>query len=348
MLPEHIHITATPGTELHSFLSAKSYSSVFVLTDENTRLHCYPLLKDFIPEQHIVCQVPSGEEHKNLKTCEIIWQAMTNAQLDRHAVVIVIGGGVLGDMGGFCAATYKRGVDFILIPTTLLAQADASIGGKLGIDFNHFKNQIGVFKEPAFTILHSGFLKTLSYEELRSGFAEILKHTLISDAALFFEIISKNLHDQPWEILLNHSAIFKYSVIQQDPFEKGLRKILNAGHTVGHAIESYCLSNGKKVLHGEAIAAGLITEGFIAVRKNLLDEISFKKLTDYILSVFGKIALEETELSAISELCQQDKKNKGTKGLCVLPRGIGKAQWDVEISLEEIEASLSYYRMLQT
>jgi 3-dehydroquinate synthase len=348
MLPDHIRITSTPGAELHAFLTAKSYSSVFVLTDENTHLHCYPLLKDFIPAQHTVCMVSSGEEHKNLKTCEIIWQAMTDTHLDRHAAVIVIGGGVLGDMGGFCAATYKRGIDFILIPTTLLAQADASIGGKLGIDFNHFKNHIGVFKEPAFTLLNGGFLKTLPFEELRSGFAEVLKHALISDAVLFSEIISKNLHDQPWEILLNHSAIFKYSVIQQDPFEKGLRKILNAGHTIGHAIESYCLINGKKVLHGEAIAAGLITECFIAVRKNLLDETSFQKLTEYILSVFGKIKLQENELTAISEICLQDKKNNGNKVLCVLPQGIGKAQWDVEISFDEIVASLSFYRMLQT
>lgn len=348
MLPETIRITSTPGTELKSFLADKNYSGVFVLTDENTNQHCYPLVKDFLPQQHPVLQVGSGEENKNLRTCEAIWNAMTVANLDRHSVVIVLGGGVLGDMGGFCAATYKRGIDFILIPTTLLAQADASIGGKLGIDFNHFKNHIGVFKEPALTLLYSGFLKTLSFGELRSGFAEVLKHALIADQVLFNDIIAKDIHNQEWNVLLKQSAEFKYSVIRQDPYEKGLRKILNAGHTIGHALESHCLANNQKILHGEAIAAGLIAEGFIAVRKNLLDETSLRKLTQYILKLFGKVSFEEYEIRVITERCLQDKKNKGNKVLCVLPEGIGNARWDVEISFDEIEACLSFYRELQT
>jgi 3-dehydroquinate synthase len=347
MLPETIRITSTPGPDLQQFLSKKNYSSVMVLTDENTLEHCYPLLEKHLPT-HAQVQVKSGEENKNLETCSTIWQVMTDANLDRHSVLIIIGGGVLGDMGGFCAATYKRGIDFILIPTTLLAQADSSIGGKLGIDFNHFKNHIGVFKEPTLNLLHSGFLKTLPFNELRSGFAEVLKHALISDKKLFEDIISKEVKEQSWDALLIKSAEFKYSVIQKDPYEKGLRKILNAGHTVGHAMESFFLANGNKVLHGEAVAAGLLAEAHIAVKHNLLDEASLNLTKSYILQVFGKLEIAENDLKPIAALCMQDKKNKGNSVLCVLPDGIGRAKWDVEISAGEIEESLSFYRLLQT
>lgn len=343
MLPENILLTENPGTELSKFLASKKYSKALVLADENTVAKCYSLIEQALPLRNVLT-VKSGEEHKNLETCSTIWQAMTDAQLDRHSVLIILGGGVLGDMGGFCAATYKRGIDFILIPTTLLAQADASIGGKLGIDFNHLKNHIGAFKQPALTLLHTGFLKTLPQTELRSGFAEVIKHTLISDRQLWNTIRTKSLTEQDWSALLKQSAEFKYSVIDQDPFEKGLRKILNAGHTVGHAVETYCLANGNKILHGEAIAAGLIAESWIAVQKNMLDEHALKQITEYILGIFGKLSLPESSFQAIAGLTLQDKKNNGNSVLAALPDGIGKAKWDVEISLEEIVASLKFYR----
>jgi len=347
MLPETIRITSSPGPELQNFLSKKNYSSVMILTDENTQQYCYPLIREYL-SPHILLQVKSGEENKNLETCSIIWQAMTDANLDRHSVLIIIGGGVLGDMGGFCASTYKRGIDFILMPTTLLAQADASIGGKLGIDFNYFKNHIGIFKEPALNLLYSGFLKTLPFSELRSGFAEIIKHTLISDKTLWTEITSKGIAEQPWDELLTKSAEFKYSVIQQDPTEKGLRKILNAGHTIGHALESFFLVKGNKILHGEAIAAGLIAEAYLAVTHTLLNEEALKEISTYIIREFGKLEVQQNEIKEIARLCLQDKKNKGNSVLSALPNGIGKATWDVEISLEEIEKCLSFYRLLQT
>ena len=347
MLPKNIAITQTPGSDLQDFLSGKEYSKMAVLTDENTATFCYPLLKDSLPA-HTLIKIQSGEESKNLQTCSIIWQAMTEARLDRHSVFVIIGGGVLGDMGGFCAATYKRGIDFITLPTTLLAQADASIGGKLGIDFNHFKNHIGIFQEPTLNLVYSGFLKTLPKNELRSGFAEMIKHALISDKKLWDEIRSKDLNDQPWEVLVPKSVEFKYSVVNQDPHEKGLRKILNAGHTIGHALESFFLANGNKILHGEAIAAGLITEAYLAMKRNMLDEPSLQEISTYILKTFVKVNIQEDQVKRISELCLQDKKNKGNSVLCVLPDGIGRATWDVEISLGEIEDCLTYYRLLQT
>src|SRR5687767_1667791 len=228
MLPDNILLSSALHEDLLGFLGKKKYSSIVVLVDENTRQYCYPLIQRSLPS-HFIVQVNSGEGEKNINTCTTIWQAMTDHAMDRHACMIVLGGGVLGDMGGFCAATYKRGIDFILIPTTLLAQVDASIGGKLGVDFNHLKNHIGVFQQPVLTMLYAGFLNTLPKHELRSGFAEVIKHTLISDDAMWRVISQHSLEDQNWIDLLQHSVAFKAHVTIEDPKEKGLRKILNAG-----------------------------------------------------------------------------------------------------------------------
>jgi 3-dehydroquinate synthase len=344
MLPQNIRLTNQPTLDLHAFLSDKKYSKIVVLVDENTKRHCYPLFQWPV---HECIEVRSGEEQKNLTTCSIIWQSMTDLKLDRHACLIVLGGGVLGDMGGFCAATYKRGIDFILIPTTLLAQVDASLGGKLGIDFNHLKNHIGVFQEPILTLIYTGFLKSLPKAELRSGFAEVIKHCIISDKAMWETIRQKNLENQEWNELVEHSIAFKASVTRADPKEKGLRKILNAGHTIGHALESHLLSKEKKVLHGEAIAAGLVCEGYIARERKLMTSAEFEQVTEYILKIFGKINLPERETEEAAALTLQDKKNKDNSILCVLPEGIGRSRWDIAISLEEVKKALSFYQSIQ-
>jgi 3-dehydroquinate synthase len=347
MLSSAVLLTSDISSDLHAFLASKKYSQVIVMTDENTKQYCYSRVSSVLPV-HTVVTVKSGEEQKNLETCSVIWQKMTDKGLDRHAVMIVLGGGVLGDMGGFCAATYKRGIDFILVPTTLLAQADASIGGKLGIDFNHLKNHIGVFQQPALTILDSNFLKTLPVEELRSGFAEVIKHALITEDGMWDEIRSKSLAEQKWDKLVRHSAEFKSGVVAEDPKEKNIRKLLNAGHTLGHALESYLLSTERRVLHGEAVAAGLISEAYISMKRNLLEEHSFHQLKDYILKIFGTVTFREDEISEIAALTLQDKKNKDNKILCVLFEKIGRARWDCEISLDEAKEALSFYRSLQT
>lgn len=346
MLPDNILFSDNPSNDLLNFLQKKNYSELAVLADHNTATQCYPILAPALPK-HTLIQVGAGEEFKNLSTCAVIWQELTNLKLDRHACVIVLGGGVLGDMGGFCAATYKRGVDFILVPTTLLAQTDASIGGKLGIDFDNFKNHIGVFQQPALTLLHSGFLKTLPLAELRSGFAEIIKHTLISDKAMWNEISRHPLEKQDWTKLVKHSVAFKARVTTEDPKEKGLRKILNAGHTIGHAVESYLLASGHRILHGEAIAIGLIAEGYIAVQRGLLSENDVQEISRYILMVFEKVSLTDQQIEDAATLTVQDKKNKGNRILCVLQDGIGNARWDQEISLDEVKRALSFYRSLQ-
>lgn len=345
MLPDNILFSTDPAKDLREFVLAKKYSKLAVLTDENTLKHCFPEVRHRLPD-HFVIETRSGEENKNLTTCSTIWQNMTDHMLDRHACMIVMGGGVLGDMGGFCAATYKRGIDFILIPTTLLAQADASIGGKLGVDFNHFKNHIGVFQKPNLTLLYSGFLKTLPLPELRSGFAEVVKHTLIADKPMWEAVSSRSLNEQPWDVLIRHSVEFKAKVTTEDPTEKGLRKILNAGHTIGHALETFLLSEGRRILHGEAIAVGLIAEAYIAQTRNMISEEDLHKICAFLVQVYGKVSIREEEFEAIGRLILQDKKNKENRILCVLLDRIGSSRWDCEISLEEVKNSLSFYLSL--
>ncbi len=344
-MPDNLVFATDPSIPLREFLQKKKYSRVSVLTDENTQKHCYPLITSALPE-HKMISIPAGEEHKSINTCVKIWDEMTNHSLDRHSVLVVLGGGVLGDMGGFCAATFKRGIDFILIPTTLLSQVDASIGGKLGVDFNHFKNHIGVFQTPALTVLHAGFLKTLSVREKRSGFAEIIKHCLISDRKMWDVVRSKPFEQQDWDTLIRHSVSFKEKVVTEDPKEKGLRKILNMGHTIGHAIETFLLNAGNKVLHGEAIAAGLICESWLSQQKGFISGEDFTQVKSYITSVFGKIDIPSKADETIGELTLQDKKNEGYRILSVLLDGVGKARWDCEITKEEVKGALTIYRSL--
>ena len=325
-------------------LNNEAYSQIGILTDSNTRLHCYSGIKDALPN-HELLEVSPGEDHKNLDTCKLIWQKLTELNFDRHSLLLILGGGVLGDMGGFCAATFKRGIDFMIMPTTLLSQVDASIGGKVGIDFLHFKNHIGVFCEPKATIIDTSFLKTLPERELRSGFAEVVKHCLISDFSMWQTIRRKSLHEQDWEALVQHSISFKKSVTDQDPKEKGLRKILNFGHTIGHALESYFLAEGNRIFHGEAIAMGMVMEAFIACEKKLISEQELEEISVYLIQIFEKQEMPWGD-SALIQLTKQDKKNKGNEILMALPVGVGKAKWDTVVSKDELEKSFDYYRSL--
>jgi len=339
-----VTIQFNPAILISDFFSSKSYSSVAVLADPNTALYCYPLIKDSILP-HTLITIPAGEENKNLNTCQLVWENLTNLKADRHSLLLILGGGVLGDLGGFCAATYKRGIDFVLMPTTLLAQVDASVGGKLGIDFQNFKNHIGVFCNPVTTLICPDFLKSLPERELRSGFAEIIKHCLISDKPMWDVLRKKSLADQDWNILIRHSVGFKKMVVENDPKESGLRKILNFGHTVGHAVESYFLESDNRIFHGEAIAIGMHCESFIACKKDLLSNDKLTEITAYLKLIYPLVALP-TVRKPIFDLMIQDKKNKGNKILMALTKGIGQAVWDVEVSAEEIEASLDYYQSI--
>ena len=344
MLPNSISIQPNPEAILAKFLKGKSYSTVAVLMDENTIQHCYPLIQKILPK-HSKIEIPAGEENKTLATCVSVWSQLTELGFDRHSLLLVLGGGVLGDLGGFCASTYKRGIDFVLLPTTLLSQVDASVGGKLGIDFHHYKNHIGLFNFPAATLICSDFLKTLQERELRSGFAEVIKHCLISDRGRWKKIRVTELGHQDWQSLTRHSVEFKASIILEDPREKGLRKILNFGHTVGHAVESYFLMKGNRIFHGEAIAIGMICESFIAFKKSMISEEELTEISGYLKLIYGKVLLP-ADKKTILDLMTQDKKNKGKTILMALIKGIGHAVWDVEVSKEEIEDSMTYYASL--
>ncbi len=329
---------------LKTFLGTKSYSKIVVLTDTNTKRFCYPVIKDALPK-HTLITVKHGEENKNLQTCELIWSVMTEAQLDRHALMINLGGGVIGDMGGFCAATYKRGIDFIQIPTTLLSQVDASVGGKLGIDFQGFKNHLGVFTLPNAVLIDPVFLETLSEREKRSGFAEILKHCLIQDGEKWQEIRRKDLADQDLPDLIAHSVEIKKKVVEQDPTEKGLRKILNFGHTLGHAIETFFLPQGKKRLfHGEAIATGMVCESYIAYERGLIDERTLEQIEEFIFSIYGKVDIAEADFDTIIGLTLQDKKNKGKEVRFSLINSAGSCLYDIVVSKNEMKKALAYYK----
>jgi 3-dehydroquinate synthase len=270
---------------------------------------------------------------------------MTAAELDRHALVINIGGGVIGDMGGFCAAVYKRGIDFIQVPTTLLSQVDASVGGKLGIDFNGFKNHLGVFNIPKSVLIDPFFLKTLPEREIRSGFAEIIKHCLIADGDKWKAIRQNDFEEQNWPDLIAHSIKIKEEIVNQDPTEKGLRKILNFGHTLGHAVETYFLGKGEneRLYHGEAIAVGMIMESYLSYKKSLIDNKTLIDIEEFIFATYGKVQIKEQDVEPIIALTRQDKKNRGSEVRFSLLEGAGKCVYDITVSVQEMRKAVAYY-----
>ncbi|TAE58099.1 MAG: 3-dehydroquinate synthase, partial [Bacteroidetes bacterium] len=247
-------------------------------------------------------------------------------------------------MGGFCAATYKRGIAFIQIPTTLLSQVDASVGGKLGIDFQGLKNHIGVFQEPAGVYIYPGFLESLSERELLSGFAEVIKHCLIADKAGWEDLRkTQELRTLDFEAIILHSVRIKADIVAQDPLEKGIRKALNFGHTLGHAVESYFLSSPDPLLHGEAIAIGMICETWISGHRHLLKSPEIEQITQFLLSLYPHRPVPQDAYFDIEALTRGDKKNEGGRVLCTLLDGIGQVLYNEEISPEEIFVSLDYY-----
>jgi 3-dehydroquinate synthase len=332
------------STSLSRYLAENSYSHIAILVDEYTNKHCLPLINSLLPAKFTKILIKSGEDHKTLQTCERIWDAMTKANMDRHGLLINLGGGVIGDMGGFCAATYKRGIDFIQIPTTLLAQVDASVGGKLGIDFQSFKNHIGVFQLPKTVLIDPNFIHTLPERQKLSGYAEIIKHCLIRDEEKWSEISHQGFDDINLADLICHSVEIKKAVVEEDPKEAGLRKILNFGHTLGHAVETYLLNLGKRrILHGEAIAVGMIMEAYLAYSRNLISRQELESIEIYLFETYGRVKLSTDEIPAIIKLTAQDKKNKGNEIRFSLLTGIGDCGYDIPVSASEMKKAIAYY-----
>lgn len=328
-------------TQLAAFVSA--YSKVFVLTDSNTEINCLPLIqqKDLSYSYNII-SIPAGEQHKTLSSCEFIWNILTENQADRNALLISLGGGMITDIGGFCAATFKRGIPHIHIPTSLLAMADASVGGKNGVDFQGIKNIIGVIDFSYETWICPDFLHTLPERELKSGYAEIIKHYLIADAKAF-QFISDSefgLGNLTWFGTIKKAVEIKRDFVAKDPTEKNIRKALNFGHTIGHAAESVFLKAKMPILHGEAVAIGMICESFISHKKALLSKEDLKEIAEFLFSTFDLPKMEKT--AEILDFIKHDKKNTTTTNF-VLLNGIGNFQIDVAVDKPLIIESLNYY-----
>lgn len=323
---------------LINFLLSEDYSKTICIVDENTRAHCLHILRDHISTDLKIIEISSGEENKNLDTAKQIWEGLLAHGCDRKSLVLNLGGGVIGDIGGFCASTYMRGIDFIQIPTTLLSQVDASVGGKLGIDFNHLKNMVGVFNNPKMVWIQSNFLKTLPYKQLRSGYAEVIKHTFIKDKLFWNKIstIENPAEITNWNEIIHHSVKVKNAVVTSDPFEKGLRKILNFGHSLGHSIESLLLNSESPLLHGEAIAIGMILEAHIAMQKQLLEKDQFQLLKEYISKIYFDITPKDLDLDDIITLARRDKKNLNGEILIATIGPIGQSHHGISVSKEEI------------
>ncbi|RYY18738.1 MAG: 3-dehydroquinate synthase [Cytophagaceae bacterium] len=332
---------------LAEFIRRSAPSRLFVLADRNTTRDCYPLLQPHLPA-HELLTIEAGEEYKTLATCGQVWEWLTQQQADRHALLLCLGGGVVTDLGGFCAATYKRGIACAVLPTTLLAQVDAGVGGKTGVDFQGFKNHIGVFQEPAGVFIDPTFLATLPPRELRSGYAEIIKHALIADATAFAQLRNLAVTSiTDWTPIIQHSVALKEQIVAQDPHESGPRKLLNFGHTVGHALESYLLTQpGREVRHGEAVAAGLLCESWLSVQRGLLPEADLLAVQAVVSAAFEKITFITFETEAIAVYAVQDKKNRADVINCTLLRGLGHGVFDQPVTLAEIKAALQYYHHL--
>lgn len=328
------------------FLQQHQYSRVFVLVDHNTSYHCLPLLKAVYADVEVI-EVRCGEEFKNLQTCETIWQHLLQHNADRKAIFINLGGGVPGDMGGFAASCYKRGIDFINIPTTVLSQVDSSIGGKLGIDFHYGKNLIGLFRDPKAVFISSRFFETLPKQHFINGWAEIFKHALIRDKSQWEHYKQLDLHrlsHHEMNAIVRRSLLIKKEVVEEDPFENGLRKILNFGHTIGHAIETYSLEHEEdSLLHGEAIAIGMICEAHISVKEAGLHIEDFLAIKEVLLRYFPKHDISRFDTEKLLDIMSIDKKNKGSVIMASLLSGIGNCIYDQPLRKEEILDSLRHY-----
>jgi len=302
--------------ELENILQSriKEGRKVFVLVDENTQQHCYPILLSHVPtvSKAEILEIESGEQSKCIEIATQLWKALTELEATRRGLFVNLGGGVIMDLGGFTASVFKRGMDFVHIPTTLLGMADACIGGKTGIDIDNLKNQVGTFRQPLLISIQPEFLKTLPKRQINAGFAEILKHALIADPDYFAHLITLSPNKEAdWPELIARSIKIKSSFTNHDPFEENIRKALNFGHTFGHAFESWSMETQKNpMLHGEAVAAGMICEAYISHKAFGLKKPVFEQIQALILKWIKLKPMPEKSFRQIIDYMLQDKKNE--------------------------------------
>lgn len=336
---------------LQVYLNENNFDQLFFLVDENTHEYCLPLVLSnlYINIPFEILEVEAGEEIKNIQTANQLWEILTEMNASRRSLILNLGGGVITDLGGFVASTYKRGITFINLPTSLLAMVDASIGGKTGIDLMHYKNMVGTFAEPEHIFVFQGFLRSLPYEQLRSGFAEMLKHGLIynkehwSNLSTFKEISVDNVLD-----FVTASMEIKQEVVEQDFKEQNIRKILNFGHTIGHAIESLFLLKQKPIFHGEAIVIGMLCESHLSYLEGLIDVKTHQSIAETIQKFFPYIDISLINEDEILELMAHDKKNTHSTINFSLITGLGSCNYNYKCSDGNIRKSIQFYKDLRT
>ena len=346
-----IRVTNNLEQELGNIVGNYPLGKVYVVVDENTKRLCLPILQRFSFFEVIpVLEIESGEEHKSIESVIAVWNFLEENGADRKSLLVNLGGGMLSDLCGFAASCFKRGLHFVNIPTTLLAQVDASVGGKTGINFNGLKNEIGVFNQPQTVIISSQFLKTLDRDNIISGYAEMLKHGLIHSKAHWDELIEFDLSSIDFELLnemVARSVAIKEHFVVADPTEQNIRKALNLGHTVAHAFESLALYQNRPVLHGFAVAYGLIVELFLSSKKVGFPMDQTNSISKWIINTYGPFIIEESDYDALFLKMTKDKKNEAGRINFTLVPIVGKVEVNVNCEKELIYEALDYFRIIQ-
>ena len=347
-MKQKVVISGNLERDLVNAISECEHDRIFVLTDETTQQLCWPKIKNFKALKNSTpIIIKATDTHKNLDTLSQVWQALSNGGATRHSLMINLGGGMVTDLGGFAASTFKRGIDFINIPTTLLAMVDASVGGKTGINFGGLKNEIGVFSDSRFVIINTQFLDTLDHDNICSGYAEMLKHGLISDEHTWAELVTFDL-DTPdlsqLQRMVAESIKVKERIVEADPHGHGIRKALNLGHTMGHAFESFAMRRGTPILHGYAVAYGLISELYMSARKTAFPTDRMHQTVRFIRENYGTINITCDDYPTLIELMHHDKKN--TSGIInfTLLGNVGDIRINQTANEEEIKEALDFFR----
>lgn len=344
----HIRFNGNAYKKLNEMIVELNPSTLFILVDENTHDACLPL---FLSEIHTkkpieIIEIESGEENKNLDTSSGVWNVLTELGADRKSLLLNLGGGVITDLGGFVASTFKRGIKFINIPTTLLSIVDASVGGKTGVDLGVLKNQIGLFSNPEMVIIDDRFLQTVPDRQLRSGLAEIIKYGLTYDKKIWDQIQSlTDISAKTVAPLIHRSIEIKNEVVTKDPFEKSIRKVLNFGHTLGHAVESFYLESEhhENLTHGEAIVIGMITESYLSSQLLGLPMNEVENINDHLLDIYGKVSIDKNDYPAILELLIHDKKNVNGTVNFVLLKNLEEFTLDCKVPQSMLIEALEFY-----
>ena len=347
-MKQKVVISGNLERDLVNAISECEHDRIFVLTDETTQQLCWPKIKNFKALKNSTpIIIKATDTHKNLDTLSQVWQALSNGGATRHSLMINLGGGMVTDLGGFAASTFKRGIDFINIPTTLLAMVDASVGGKTGINFGGLKNEIGVFSDSRFVIINTQFLDTLDHDNICSGYAEMLKHGLISDERTWAELVTFDLEHpdlSQLQRMVAESIKVKERIVEADPHEHGIRKALNLGHTMGHAFESFAMRRGTPILHGYAVAYGLISELYMSARKTAFPTDRMHQTVRFIRENYGTLNITCDDYPTLIELMHHDKKN--TSGIInfTLLGNVGDIRINQTANEEEIKEALDFFR----